>query len=112
MIAAAAFFPQQHMFAAAIKGARFGIVHHLSARGGGVKNMAAILKIISDDEVRMPVAIYIGKKASIRIPTLLAGNQFNSLEIFRGKAALVSGTSSSAKKSNRSASPVIDHNVE
>src|SRR5438270_4970817 len=111
MIAAAAFLPQQHMFAAAIKGARFGIVHHLSARGDGVKNMAAILKIISDDEVRMPVAIYIGKKASIRIPTLFTGNQFYSLEVLYRETALVSGTSSSAKKRNRSASPVIDHNV-
>src|SRR5579871_6748800 len=65
MIAATAFLPQQNMLAAAIKRARFGIVHYLNAGGCGVKDVGAILKIISDDEVRMTIAINIGKEAGV-----------------------------------------------
>ena len=77
MIAAAAFFPQQNMLAAAIERSRLGVVHDLNAGSRGVKNVAAILKIISDDEVRMAVTIYIGKQTGIGIPSLFSRNEFD-----------------------------------
>jgi len=57
-------------------------VHDLNAGSRRVKNVAAILKIISNDEVRMTVTIYIGKETGVGIPPLFSRNQFDRLEVF------------------------------
>jgi len=55
-------------------------VHHFRAARVGVKDMAAILKIISNQQINVPVAIEIGLDGRIREPSFAAGGQLGRLK--------------------------------
>src|SRR5207249_2181623 len=62
--------PSEDVFIAAIEGFGFAFVHDFDPAGFGIENMGAILKIVSDQQIDVTVAVEVRLNCAIGEPAL------------------------------------------
>src|ERR1043166_6284201 len=78
--------PEEHMFVATVERFSFALVHRFHAAGFSIENARAVLKIISNDQIDVTVAIEIRLNRPVREPTFTVRDKF-SRGVTRGSQA-------------------------